>query len=74
MLESTILENKANKADFLEKSTLNRKIYTLNIENWEQMHKSFTLPPINGLFWDTLVKKAFLSVCCETKQSGELVK
>lgn len=50
VLESTILENKANKADFLEKSTLNRKIYTLNIENWEQMHKSFTLPPINGLF------------------------
>lgn len=50
ILKSTILENKANKAGFLEKSTLNRKTYTLNIENSERVHKSFSFPPINGLF------------------------
>lgn len=46
-IKRTILENRANKADFLENSTLNRNI-TLNNGNWEPVRKS-SLPPMNGL-------------------------
>lgn len=50
-----------------------QKTHTLKNGNEKPVHKFFSLPPIDGLFCNTLVCEDSVKMCCETKHQVHLL-